>query len=1099
MAVPSSPLENRLEQVIGAEQPQDDMTQLAPLDNSEDRGNAIATGDSVDVGEPVLVAGAPQALAGKMKEVLEPLTRKGARMARDAKIVEPPPVTPPPVAAQPAAVVKPAVKAPTPVKATEMMDLAKQREAGIAAGGPMQAPSPTAQQIAAGVEEAPISTLAFDNVEMRSMVSAATDRALQDTDYGTMTVRSMFQRAVDAGVPESTANRILQGIPLESKIGDNELTKNLAGLIKLHDDSASQLDSLFDSLSKGQLDDAGKLDLRQRMAFHDTVVKQLKGVQVDVARSMNAFKRVRDAGPRFKPTEIRTLLDELGGDKALLDIANAYMMPGISRKTKNQLLEEGLGAKSRDVWIFTFMANLLNDVSTHAVNAVGGALQIAASPVERAVAIPIGMAREALPNSVKDRYYMGDILAQTSAFYNGSIDAWIAASHFWKTGERLGFKGDVRPNPISAQALSDVPIRTGNIAAAAADVATTAVAGMPLPVSPIVGSWADAGKEIWRTPDLTNTWAGKLIDGLGYIQGLPLRALTTADEFMGTIAARMKLHEEVWRFQNEEYDKLIAAGMPEADATREVTKLGEQFLNERPRDMQASVEKFRAQATLSDRFDRDTKLGEAYWKLDNVMQIPVLKAFNPFQRAISQLFIEGTARVPGLNFVSPRFHEEWSKGGRYRDLAMARVAIGGSAASITAYMALNNRITGSGPDAPEDRAAMIAQGWQPRSFILDSDEISPENMERINKAMSVTKGKGPFEGKVFVSFARFDPVSVPLSIGADIGDMLKFHKPKPGDDAMDENTKLIQDLVTTGAVATAEYMAEHPTAATFGDLLRIFRGKFADKGEQLAAFADRMAAQYANFLFTGTPVIGAANSTAMAHIERLTDPTIRSTKADVMDAPYGLRAVYELRQRVMSRLPGWSKDVPPELDNLGRERQVATRGIDYPVNWVPFITASKGKISETDQLLASIDHGINVPQQTWNGVRLSASQYQRFKELYGQKIRFMPDELGIDLPEATKPVNLEQAIPLMLKFAKMDAQSAGIPFHTGDAQQEVDKLVTKYREAAKKRMIGIDSGDRTTPWEPTGSMMGLPNDRIEFPELQQLIRRNRDHETLYGR
>lgn len=1071
--------------------------------------------ESEDIGEPVVVAGPMQEVAkktltkagefvqqkmGKVGEVLDPMLSAGARSEKKPSIIESPQAgMPPPPAPAPAAVLKPKAKAPTPVKATEMMDAAAARQEGIDAGGPLVSPSPSDFQIQGGVTEGPISTLAFDSETMRSTVAMSTERALADTDYGTMTVRSMFQRAVNAGVPEKTAQRLLDGVPLDTAIGNNELTKTMAGMIKLHDDSASQLDDLFSKLSSGSLDDAGKLDLRQRMAFHDTVVKQLKGVQVDVARSMNAFKRVRDAGSGFGPTDIRTMLDELGGDKALMDIAQAYMEEGISRKTKNELLEQGLGAKSRDVWIFSYMANLLNDVGTHAVNIGSGALQLAAAPIERAVAIPIGMARTKLPGAVQDRYYGEDIIAGTSGFWNGAIDGWIAASHTMKTGERLGLKSEQRVNPISAESLSDIPVRTGNLVAGAADVATSVVAGMPLPVSPLLGSWADMGKEIWRTPDLSNTWTGKFLDGLGFMQGMSLRVLSGADEFIGTTAARYQLHEEAWRFGNKEYDKLVAAGMSPDDAMKEAQTLSQAFLTNRPKEMQANIEKFSKQATLADDFDRETKLGEAYWKLDHLMQVPVLKAFNPFQKAISQLFVEGTARVPGLNFISPRFHEEWSKGGRHRDLAMSRLAVGTSAISIASYMTLNNRLTGSGPDSPEDRAALTAMGWQPRSFILDADEVSPENMERINKVLGLTKGRGQFEGKLFASFERWQPVAIPLTVGADIGDMMKFHVPKPGEENdPDSAGSALLEMVKTGSLASVEYMAEHPTAQAFGDMLRIFRGKFSDKGEQLAAASDKIAAQYAGFLFTGTPGVGALNSTAMGHIERLTDPQKRTSMADVMDAPYGLRALYELRQKVKSKLPFFNKEVPVDLDELGREKLVQNTYADYVGNWNPFYSITAGKRSETDEVLALIDHGINKASMTWDGVRLSATQYQRFKKLTGQDIKFSPSELGIDAPDDT-PVSLEKAIPLMLKFQEQDHVDAGIPFHKGDAQKEVDKLVTFYRTRAKDRMIGQDSGDDITPWEPVGSMNGLVDDKIEYPELQQLVKRNRSHQKMYGR
>lgn len=1096
----------------------------------------VQRSESDNVGEPVVVAGGTtkviaevleagakkagtfvretvgptvQGAMGKVGEILDPMLEQGARAEAKPKIVESTQIAAPtvaPPAPAPASALKPKPKAPTPVKATEMMDAAAARQEGIDAGGPLVSPSPSDFQLQGGVEKGPISTLAFDGETMRSTIATSTERALADADYGTMTVRSMFQRAVNAGVPEKTAQRLLDGIPLDTTIGNNELTKTMAGMIKLHDDSASQLDDLFDKLSKGQLDDAGKLDLRQRMAFHDTVVKQLKGVQVDVARSMNAFKRVRDAGPGFKATDIRTILDEMGGDKALMEIAAAYMQEGISRKTKNELLEQGLGAKTRDVWIFSYMANLLNDIGTHAVNIGSGVLQLTAAPIERTVAIPFGMVRTKLPGAVQDRYYGEDIIAGVSGFWNGTVDAWIAASHTWKTGERLGLKSEQRVNPISAEMFSDVPVRVGNVVGAVADVATSVTAGMPLPVSPLAGSWADVGKEIWRTPDLANTWAGKFLDGLGYYQGLSLRAMSTADEFIGINAARYSLHEEAWRFGNKEYDKMVASGMSPDDAMKEAQALTKAFLSERPKQMQANVDKFRKQATLSDDFDRETKFGNAYWKLDHLMQVPILKAFNPFQKAISQLFVEGTARVPLLNMVSPRFHEEWAKGGRHRDLAMSRVAIGGSAAGIATVMALENKLTGSGPDSPQDRASLRAMGWQPLSYIKDSSEISPENLERINKVFDVSKGRGPFEGKVFISFGRYLPMSMPWAVGAEIGDMLKYHIPKPDEqDDPDSVFSAIVEMAQVGTLASAEQLIEHPTAQSFGEMLSIFQGKFNDKGEKFAAVADKLASQYSGFLFTGTPGVGVLNSTAMGHVSRLIDPEKRSTMADVADAPYGLRALYETRQKVLSKLAPFieltktDSGVPFNRDNLGRKQLAQNTYEIHGGNWVPFLNITTGKRSEADEALSLAQHGINEPPKTWNGVRLSATQYNRFKELYGQKIKLRPSEIGIGYALVDEPVNLEKAIPILMRSLDTEYEAANIPLNIGKKQKEIDKIVSIYREKAKERMIGKDSGDVLIPWYKVGSSYGLPDDKVEFEDLQKLIKRNRRHEEMYGR
>ena len=305
-----------------------------------------------------------------------------------------------------------------------------------------------------------------------------------------------------------------------------------------------------------------------------------------------------------------------------------------------------------------------------------------------------------------------------------------------------------------------------------------------------------------------------------------------------------------------------------------------------------------------------------------------------------------------------------------------------------------------------------------------------------------------------------------FAMGSDMADATKF-------DRHPDRTEY-ETMAMAGMTATAEYMSNLPMMQFVGEMLSIARSRNPDKGEQLVFAMDAMAKQFANFLYTGTPGVGMSNSTLMAHIERLVDPTKSNVKSPEMNTPLGLRAYYEARQRIMSRIPGLSEGVPPMLDNLGREQSVKNRGLDYWLNWTPVISATEGRRSEVDELLVSLDFGIANPSETWDGVRLSAGQINRFKRLYGQKI--LDDGL-----------NLEQRIPFELKQAKIDANISGEPLLKGDQQKLIMSIVSKYREMAKMRMTGDSDGN---PDE---------NGVIEFPDLAAAMRRNRNIERTYGR
>lgn len=974
-------------------------------------------------------------VAGLGMKVLQGLTRRGARAEKapkllDNAVVQPTPqgatkplatpVAPAQPVTPPAATVT--VTRPRPVDVTDMNRVAAERQAAIDAG--------TAQ---ARPPETPISSAWTDNDGLAATIQAAGNQfAKQDPS---MSLRSIYMQAINAGVPEQFLKSALAGESMEATVGGSQLAQRLAGAVVVHDESAKKLDDLFAQMAAGTLDDQGKLNLRLQLAQHKILVDQLKGIQTDVARSLNVFKRVQDKGPGLNTRDIRAALDELGAnqsDQVLFQLATDYISTP-TRAGKNRIIEAGLGAKLRDVWFHTYQANLLNDPQTHAYNLVGSGVFGSLAPVERTLAVGIGRLRSMIPGANPDRYMLDDIQAGLSGLKNGILDGWELAKEAIRRGGESKVTDTGKPlNPLSAEYLSDTPLRV-------------------------------FGQEVYRTPDLRDTWMGRAIDGLGFVQDImSFRPIAAADEFVGAIVGRYQLHEEAWRFANKEYDRLVAAGMTPDAARAEVQTKVTQLLSERPREMQESIEGVRRMVTLQEAISKEGTLGEVYWWSNQILNLAPAKVIVPFARTVTNLFIEGSSYIPLLNTVSPRFYDLWSKGGRHRDVAIARLSMGGSAITGAALLNLDNRVTGSGPSQTEDRQALQNLGWQPYSLVFDKGEISEQNLERLRAITKVAVGPD----KVYVSYARFDPVSMVLAMGADMGDAAKFDRHPDREDW--------QVMAMAGMTAVGEYMSNLPVMQGIGELLQIARSRSTDTGEKIAQIFDGLAKQYANFVYTGTPGLGMTNSTLMAHIERLVDPTRSNVKSPEMNTPPGIRAFYETRQRVLSRIPGLSENVPPMLDNLGRELKVQNRGLDYWANWSPVISATEGKTSEVDEILAGLNFGIANPSETWEGVRLSSGQINRFKRLYGQ-------EILID------GMNLESQIVYQMKQAEVDASVTGEPMLVGDKQKLISSIVSQYRELAKMRMIGDPDGN------PDESGV------VEFPDLAAAMNRNRQIQRTYGR
>jgi hypothetical protein len=995
---------------------------------------------AVDLAPPILTEQNPIdfeqediQVAGVGINILKGLTKKGARAEKVPKLVDdavlpiPPGATkaaPTPVVPVPTApvVTKPVVPTPRPVDVEVLNKIAVERQMAIDAG--------TAQ---AKPPETPISSAWTDNDGLAATIKAAGDVLVQNEP--SMSLSTIRAQAIKAGIPENFLNTVLAGEPMEVTVGGSQLAKQLAGALEVFDESSRGLDDLFTQMRAGTLDDTGKLNLRLKLAQHNLISQQVKGIQTDVARTMNVFKRVKDKGPTLDTQAIRAALDELNinqSDKVLFELATDYLNTP-TRAGKNRLIEVGLGAKLRDVWFHTFQANLLNDPQTHAYNLVGSSVFGSLAPVERTIAAGIGKVRTLLPNANPDRYYLEDVQAGLSGVKNGILDGWELAKEALKHGGDSKFLDSDKPvNPFSSENLSDTPLKM-------------------------------FGKEVYRTPDLRDTFMGKFIDGISFVQdSMSFRPIAAADEFVGGIVARYQLHEEAYRFANHETDRLMSLGMTEQAARTEVESKVTQLLTERPRSMQENIDGMRRMVNLQEDISREGALGEVYYTANKFLTSAPVKMFVPFAKTITNLFIEGSSYLPVLNTLSPRFYDLWSKGGRHRDVAMARLAMGGSAVLGAGMLALDNKLTGSGPSQTEDRKALEALGWQPYSAVFDRGEISEENLERLRAITKV--GVGP--DKVYVSYARFDPVSMVLSVGTDMADATKFDR--------HPDRSEYEVMAMAGMTATAEYMSNMPVMQFVGEMLSITRSRSNDSGEKVVLAFEAMAKQFANFVYTGTPGLGFTNSTLMAHIERLVDPTKSNTKSPTMDTPAGLRAFYELRQKVMSRIPGVSAGVEPALDNLGREVSVKNRGLDYWINWTPVISATEGRSSEIDEILAGLDFGIANPSESIDGVRMSAKQINRFKRLYGQEI----------LDEG---MSLENRIPYELKQQKIDNDALGIVTSKGEQQKMISTLVGRYRGLAKLRMIGDEDGN------PDES--GL----IEFPDLAAAASRNRQIEDKYGR
>ena len=873
---------------------------------------------------------------------------------------------------------------------------------------------------AAGVEgvkppELRISTMPFDDNSLKATIQSTTETLLKDATVKTKTVQEMFDAAIERGIPEQAARQVLAGEDFASKVGGSELATRLAGFIKLHDDSATYLDDLMNRYVADGLNDADKLNLRQQLAYHDVILKQMSGIQTDVARSLNVFKRARDMGPSLQGPEFQALLDETADENVLRKFAEFYVSSP-SRKGKNELLnnQKNIWNKLGEGMWYTFQSNLLNDAKTWVENLFGSISHGSLMSFEDGV--QAGFTKRRL-KAEGEEYIDGEILAGWHGWRNGMLDGLESASNIMKTGKRAGYKGEVRGMPLSAEYLSDTSVN--------------------IPFTQ---------KELFRTGNLTDTFMGKTIDANGYLQSIPFRFLASGDELVSSSMARMALHREAYKFSVNRLNELQRSGKSLDEATAIVKDEVVKFVREQPADIYNNVEEVRKLISFSYDFDKSTKLGSFYGKTNDILQLPVIRTMVPFSGTLTKIFDQGASRIPGMNFISPQFYKDWERGGIYRDRAKARLATGTTIASLTALAASDDWITGKGPTDPGQRAAWQKLGRQEYSVVVPTGYISSKVKEALKQYTDVTEANG----KVYVSYKRFDQVAQVMAVGADFADTMKFSQEDP-------NSSVVENYVGAVIGANAEYLASLNTMQFVGDLITMGRGKFEDGGEKMLNVFEAMSRQVAKSVVMGTPGVGLATSTASAHVARLIDRPATTKMADEIIVGRGIseraeKVYQQARNEMLGRIPVLRGDLTKDLDNAGREKFTKNTVLDLWVNAIPFGSATATNKSEMDEVLFDNKHGINMPSRIWDGVSLNAEQYNDYKKLYGQKVKITQyssdgTELGT--------VNMEKAIPLIMKDIDRDREARGeAPMPPGDKRKEIDRIITMYRKEAKRMMIG---------------------------------------------
>jgi hypothetical protein len=204
----------------------------------------------------------------------------------------------------------------------------------------------------------------------------------------------------------------------------------------------------------------------------------------------------------------------------------------------------------------------------------------------------------------------------------------------------------------------------------------------------------------------------------------------------------------------------VKNGVSDADATAQSARHVESILLNPPSEIDDASKSMSRTLTFT------RELEPALQDIQKFTQNPLVKMFVPFFKTPANIAMEGMSRTPGVNLVSPRFWGDYDAGGIQRDMAMARVTLGGAMMYGIGSSAIEGSMTGYGPMRTEDKKALEGTGYQQFSMVFKKGDISVDLINKFKELTSVSEGPE----KVYISYAGLEPFATLAGMSATAGE-----------------------------------------------------------------------------------------------------------------------------------------------------------------------------------------------------------------------------------------------------------------------------------------------------------------------------------------
>lgn len=647
------------------------------------------------------------------------------------------------------------------------------------------------------------------------------------------------------------------------------------------------LDGLLAKVADGSATPTELAEATQAVAFSNVVQQSVKGYQTNIAQSLAVMRMPRTSGP-----DVATIIEQFGNQTDIVKFAQAYL----DVKTadgKADLIRSMAQGNAWEKMFGVYVNGLLSRPSTQVKNFLSNTLFLPYRMVERGAAAGLGKLRTAVGVGTDDAYQFAELPAMLGSTPIAVRNGWELAKHSFATGVPKGWSD---PSKIARQ---------------------------------------QSRMELFNyKADDSLLSAG--LKGLNYMTTLPGRMLMTSDEFFKGINYTYELSAEATRTGILAYDDALRSGKSVDDALTAQAAAVDNFLLEPPEYIAGLAET----GTFTQRLTGAMGEFQAMTTPNSAAKF-VLRTQVPFISTPVNVIGESLARTPFAPFTRT-FWDSMKAGGKEADMAITKVGMGSAAMYTFSEFATSNKVTGSGPGDKGNREAMVRQGWQPYSIVLDFDGIDEEVRQKLSKfPKAVSYGSGDYAGKVFISYQGLEPVGALMAMASDYADYARY----------EQDDSRLNAYVGGAVFGLANYIMESPFLQGISNMATLIGGNVPNTRQNLIRQINGLT-EFATTaaLKTFQPLSGAATS-----VKEQVDPYRRDYQLNP-NAPAGMKGVLDALNKHRANTPGLSEDMPPMLNMFAEP-------VEHEFAWSP-LRMRAGKNDPINQALIQLHPNLTMPTRT---------------------------------------------------------------------------------------------------------------------------------------